>query len=493
MASLRLSVMPEPSMSRLNSSKSLPSAAEVLREQPDFAKFDADLADLAARFAAQSGGGLSPELSAELALEIVLHEIAEQACLATGATGAAIVLERDGEMVCRASSGSTTPKMGSRLDTSAGLSGECFKTRQTQWCDDTKSDPRVDADVSDRLGVRSVVVMPLLRGSDVVGVIELFSSRPYAFGARDERTLEVLADRTLNNLEHAAHPSNLENKPEESIREQLAPEPEQALEQTQPEEEPYVPVSQPRSLEAPVASQEQKGTFAALYGLAASSWMLGAVALVCAALLGLVLGWQFGTHGADPPAHSDLIAPTTEVLAAPPAPAKDANKRSAPPSAQPSTPAAKPSVDRVPPGGLLVFENGKEVFRMPPNPSATANQAGGMQPASAVEPDSVAPMSPTAAEGSLLRRVEPQYPEAAREQNIQGRVVLEAHIGASGEVQEVQLVSGPPLLVQAATVAVRQWKFKPRFVNGKPVEMQTRITLNFRLPQDELLPSPRKP
>ena len=55
---------------------------------------ETDLADLTARFAASGGPGLSPELSTELALEIVLHEIVEQTCLATGATGAAIVLER---------------------------------------------------------------------------------------------------------------------------------------------------------------------------------------------------------------------------------------------------------------------------------------------------------------------------------------------------------------------------------------------------------------
>ncbi len=166
----------------------LPSSAGLLREPPDETKFENDLADLAARFSAQGGGGLPPELSADLALEIVLNEIVEQACLATGATGAAVVLERDGEMVCRATSGPTAPELGSRLDTATGLSGECFKTRHTQWCDDVLLDQRVDVDASGRLGVRSVVVMPLLRGADLVGVIELFSARPYAFGIRDERT-----------------------------------------------------------------------------------------------------------------------------------------------------------------------------------------------------------------------------------------------------------------------------------------------------------------
>jgi hypothetical protein len=111
--------MPEQPMSGSDPSKTLPSASGALPEQPKTAKFETDLADLATRFSAQSGGGLSPELSADLALEIVLNEIVEQACLATGATGAAIVLEREGEMVCRASSGSTAPELGSRLDISS--------------------------------------------------------------------------------------------------------------------------------------------------------------------------------------------------------------------------------------------------------------------------------------------------------------------------------------------------------------------------------------
>jgi hypothetical protein len=55
---------------------------------------------------------MSPELSAGLALDVVLNEIVEQACAVTSATGAAIILERDGEMVCRASSGVTAPELG---------------------------------------------------------------------------------------------------------------------------------------------------------------------------------------------------------------------------------------------------------------------------------------------------------------------------------------------------------------------------------------------
>ncbi len=114
---------------------------------------------------------------------------------------------------------------------------------------------------------------------------------------------------------------------------------------------------------------------------------------------------------------------------------------------------------------------------------ATRTDGSGMQRASVVEPARILDLSAEAAEGSLLHRVEPDYPEPARQQLIQGAVVLDVHMAQDGSVQEVKLVSGPPLLAQAAIDAVKQWRFKPREVSGRPVEMQTRITLNFRLPR----------
>jgi TonB family protein len=143
--------------------------------------------------------------------------------------------------------------------------------------------------------------------------------------------------------------------------------------------------------------------------------------------------------------------------------------------------------DSPPEGSLLVFENGKEVFRMPPvgekNATSDTGAVGhGMERASAVEPAGVIELSPEEADGSLLHRVEPEYPEKARQQKMQGAVVLDIRIGRDGSVQEVQMVSGQRLLGDAAITAVKQWRFKPQAVKGQPVEMQTRVTLNFRMP-----------
>ena len=82
----------------------------------------------------------------------------------------------------------------------------------------------------------------------------------------------------------------------------------------------------------------------------------------------------------------------------------------------------------------------------------------------------------------LIERVEPDYPESAREQHIQGPVVLAAMVGKDGAVEKLSTMSGDPQLAAAATDAVRQWRFKPFLRNGSPEEFQTQITVSFRLP-----------
>ncbi len=85
------------------------------------------------------------------------------------------------------------------------------------------------------------------------------------------------------------------------------------------------------------------------------------------------------------------------------------------------------------------------------------------------------------AEANLLHDVAPQYPPEAGRQRIEGTVVLMAVIGKDGCVQDVQVVSGLPLLAQAAIDAVKQWRYKPYLLNGEPVEIDSRITINFTL------------
>jgi periplasmic protein TonB len=83
--------------------------------------------------------------------------------------------------------------------------------------------------------------------------------------------------------------------------------------------------------------------------------------------------------------------------------------------------------------------------------------------------------------GLLIHREEPTYPPLARAARIQGDVVLSAIIDTNGQIQNLQLVSGHPMLVPAAIAAVKQWRYKPYLLNGQPVEVETTITVIFIL------------
>ena len=83
--------------------------------------------------------------------------------------------------------------------------------------------------------------------------------------------------------------------------------------------------------------------------------------------------------------------------------------------------------------------------------------------------------------GLIVKKVNPQYPEAAKKAHIQGEVVLRATIGTKGEVENLQVVSGPRELAPAAVEAVKQWKYRPYRKGGRAVEVETDITVNFTL------------
>ena len=87
----------------------------------------------------------------------------------------------------------------------------------------------------------------------------------------------------------------------------------------------------------------------------------------------------------------------------------------------------------------------------------------------------------TILEGNLIRRVLPSYPALARSARIQGPVVLAAIISKAGTIENLQAISGHPMLVPAAIEAVSQWRYRPYILNNEPIEVETQITVNFVL------------
>jgi protein TonB len=102
----------------------------------------------------------------------------------------------------------------------------------------------------------------------------------------------------------------------------------------------------------------------------------------------------------------------------------------------------------------------------PPRPTVTRTRVGG-----AVQ------------NAKLVNKVQPLYPPLARQTRISGTVKLHAIIGKDGSVQQLQVVSGHPLLVQSALDAVKQWRYQPTLLNGDPVEVDTEIDVIFTLAQ----------
>jgi TonB family protein len=420
-----------------------------------------DVGHLASKLASHMDGASS----ADLALDLVLNEIVQQARLATTAAGAAIALFRNEEMVCRAASGDGAPDLGTRLDARSGLSGACVRTRKIQRCDDMLNDPRVHAEALEGVDVRSILIVPVLSGSDLVGIFEILSPRPSAFGDRDVLTLEALSRRIVKNVERIAEsPSPATTLPATVIPRTMSLTPEAAPEFIVPEAAEIVP---PAAETVPAARDY---------------WTMVLTAVVIA--LALLLGWMVGYAGwqramggrsmpavaaVSPPSSANAQAAGSKPTAAPATVGKDKKQTtSARPKAESDTSA----------GGLVVYQNGKIIFQQPPEESAasTVKTAGGADSANLMS------IAPDVADTYLLNRIEPAYPEAAKQSQALGPVILEIRVGKDGAVQQANLVSGDSLLVPAAVAAVRQWKYQPYSPNGNPQDFLTRVTVNFQAP-----------
>jgi TonB family protein len=443
------------------------------------------------------------ELPADLAIDLRLHEILDRSLLATAATGAVIALASGEKMVCRATSGEKAPSAGICLNTRSGLSGACIQSREMQLCDDTQTDIRVNATVCRDLGIRSIVVLPVLDGEKLRGILEVFASEPQAFSDSDLQTLQSLSDQISQILHDAVEAGTWVPPPDtfSSISSSLR----------------ITDSEQPVAAEPEVVAVSEQDQRARRRDYRTGALTVAVIAL--AVLLGWMVGrvgWSLAVNRVQPqlPVTSEPSQPAAQANPEPPpappreeeptAPAKSVRSMPAAPASAKA--AAKRKTESAPPvGGLVIYEHGKVVYRDPTGETTNAAIDSGATPAS-IGPGSIAPgsvqssiqsaaqreeepsvapsaASPPAQSSYLLERVEPEYPEAARQQHIQGPVVLNALVGVDGSVRKVEVISGNPQLVKAAADAVRQWRFRPHNLKGRPVEFETRITVNFQLPQ----------
>jgi len=119
------------------------------------------------------------------------------------------------------------------------------------------------------------------------------------------------------------------------------------------------------------------------------------------------------------------------------------------------------------------FEDGSGWGNLPPKAPPAGSQAAGA-------PSRVR-VGGAVQSWNLISQVAPIYPPLAKQARIQGEVVLETLISREGDVTNLKVVSGHPLLVDAALTAARQWKYRPTLLNGQAVEVVSQVTVPFKL------------
>jgi protein TonB len=157
------------------------------------------------------------------------------------------------------------------------------------------------------------------------------------------------------------------------------------------------------------------------------------------------------------------------------------NAPSSAPSSTPSAQASSPA-DTATKTAAALQTSKQDTTPNHANPSLVAASAS-VPPTAASKPSSdLLEVPEDYADDQVVHRVHPSYPKQARARKLHGAVVLQAIINKQGKVDSLQLVSGDPLLAQAAADAVKQWRYKPYWHNGETADFQTRITVDFKQP-----------
>jgi TonB family protein len=464
--------------------------------------------------------------------DAILGTIAVAAHALTGANGAAIAMPRGGDVVCVGRSGELAPELGDLLNVESGISGECLRTGTIMRCDDASRDFHVDAEVCRQLGLQSIAVVPLRGQYGRVGVLETFSARSYAFSEEHMDLLGRLAGLAEAAWAQAPEAGELTPLPAEEPGSQEFVSEELPGEGLSAEDFPSPPL---RAASLPVAATVQTEVLTRKARLAGASaaltrmgeaitaglrselrnqrrWRYGTIAGLATVFVILlaVLGWkiwykaslqnrsadssQSVSRGpADPTGVGLAWEPGAEHLVSQPASAPAA-RRTVPGTAFPasssqvtkSSAAIRP-VDSAIRGKLLVQgppDRGQTTTVAAdapqiPTPEGGSNNVEPLLPASPSLPKLTVPISQGVSGGTLVHKVMPVYPSEARQLHVQGTVVLDATINEQGQMEDLKLVSGSPLLAQAAMDAVRKWRYSPYLLNGKPVRKETQISISF--------------
>ena len=419
-------------------------------------------------------------------LAAIVDAVADAARVLSGGDGTALGLETSGVIICRARSGDIAPPIGAPINTEFGISGECLRTATMLVCHDAMADPRVDTEVCRSLGIRSVAAVPVRGPRGAAGILEAFAARPNAFDGDALGSLRELALIAEAAYMREARGHGLAARPMPTF-------------------------ASPTTYSTPPLATED-----ILDGLSEPSkrrlWYAGGVALLL--LLAVAVAWWSwhvpadeatiggqSVHAANAePAHSQPVREITPK----PGPGVPTNRSDRPrPQIVLNAADLKPIEIRPDPASTSSASSVAATAESTPAPStkntdseATAIEPPSVELAPSVNSEQLAQLSsipaqlpsagPRVSEGvvepTLIHRIAPGYPMQARSERISGKVVLSATIGADGSVGEISVVSGSPILAEAAKQAVRQWHYHPAMLNGSPIVIQKQIMFLFTLP-----------
>jgi TonB family protein len=437
-----------------------------------------------------------PESVLDVALGLVLNEIAHQARSITNATGSAVLLVRGGVPVCRSISGATARDVSTYLSECSVCADLSWRNGASQNCHDVETDSRFDPPSCRRLGLRSFASVPIQDDNKaVVAIVQTFSSRPEAFSDRDILALKGLGSHIVGHTEAASRTfRSIPNTVGKVTRE------------TTPAEKPPSRFGQRFHFPKVAIVHERLNL-----GLGMSIIFLA-----------LLLGWTIGRsereaahqskeaslapvvdrpQNAALPAKPDSsgdVQSTHQTIASdvPPVSVPEVERKSSQlPNRESNSNHEKqrhslvstPAHSDTSSGGLVIFESGTQVFptkslrSLTPSDPRSKDESKSGQPKSSDQGTPVT-ISEDVAEQQLLRRVEPEYTESAREQRLQGKVVLNVRVGKDGTVRSLSRVGGDPQLAILAAKAVQQWKFAPLVREDRPVSFESQVTLSFELP-----------
>lgn len=141
-------------------------------------------------------------------LDVALNVALRAAVQGTGATAAAMALMRDGQLVCRARVGDIAPDLGVVLNANTGITGACVRSAKILHCQDTETDLRVDSKICRELGIRSILVVPIVLNGEVTGILEVFAPNDRAFSSEHIKWLTIVAHFVHANIHATASGSS---------------------------------------------------------------------------------------------------------------------------------------------------------------------------------------------------------------------------------------------------------------------------------------------